>query len=75
MTSKLAERLSFAVTVAADRVGRAYIKPVYAQAYSPLPKARASALLQQAANWFAHDLEERPPAFCGVSTKVTDPMS
>ena len=35
--SKLAGRLSFSVTVTGNRVGRAYIKPFYAQMHAPLP--------------------------------------
>ena len=38
--SKLAGRLSFAVTVSGNRVGRACIKPFHAQAHAPLPGKR-----------------------------------
>ena len=50
--SKFAGRLSFTVIVAADKVGRAYIKPFHAQAYSPLMGGRMSARLRMAALWF-----------------------
>ena len=40
--SKHAGRLGFAVTVAADKVGRAFTKPFYAQAISPMAGNRVS---------------------------------
>ena len=35
--SKMAGRLSFAVTAAGNKVGRAFIKPFYAQVFAPFP--------------------------------------
>ena len=54
--SKFAGRLSFAVIVAADKVGRAYVKPFHAQAHSPLPCGRISVRLRLAAEWFVYYL-------------------
>ena len=42
--SNMAGRLSFAVTAAGNKVGRAFIKPFYAQVYSPLSGDRCRAL-------------------------------
>ena len=58
--SKLAGRLSFAVTVSGNRVGRAYVKPFYAQAHAPLPGHVVSPWLRRSAEWFIHYLQ-RPP--------------
>ena len=49
---KMAGRLSFAVMSSTGRVGRAYIKPFFAQANAPLPAGRASTLMMQAAAWW-----------------------
>ena len=58
--AKMADRLSAAVTAAHDKVGRAYIKPFFAQAYQPLP--HMSATLIRASHWWAQYLTERPPS-------------
>lgn len=58
--SKLAGRLSFAVTVSGNRVGRAYIKPFYAQAHAPLPGCALSPWLRQSAEWFLKYLSHSP---------------
>ena len=50
--SKMAGRLSFAVTAAGNKVGRAFIKPFYAQVYAPLRYDRCSAHLLSAAKWW-----------------------
>eukprot|EP00972_Heterocapsa_arctica_P111824 16428282-Heterocapsa_arctica.AAC.1 len=50
--SKFAGRLGFAITTAADRVGRAYVKPCYVQARSPLPGHRISTWFRAAALCF-----------------------
>ena len=49
---KMAGRLSFAVHASTGKVGRAYIKPFFAQANAPLPHDRASWQLLQAAAWW-----------------------
>ena len=59
-SSKVAGRLSFAVTVAADRCGRAFIRPFHAQAHDPMQANRTSVLMKHACVWFLHYLEERP---------------
>ena len=61
MASKMAGRLSFAVSAAAGRVGRAFLKPFFAQANDPLPGGRASPWLLRAAEWFIHYLRVQPP--------------
>ena len=58
--SKLAGRLSFAVTVSGNRVGRAYIKPFFAQANAPLPGCLVSPWLRRAAQWFSQYLRQPP---------------
>ena len=65
-SGKLAGRLSFAVTMAADKVGRAYIRPFYAQQHDPLPDAMLSSRWKQAARWWIHYLEARPPAYRSI---------
>ena len=68
--SKLAGRLSFAVTVSGNRVGRAFIKPFYAQARAPLPHDAVSPQLRQAATWFDACLQICPAsARRGKATK------
>ena len=46
---KMAGKLNFAVTVQANRVGGAFIKPFYARQYAPLRHGRMSQSLQWAA--------------------------
>lgn len=58
--SKMAGRLSFAVTVSGNRVGRAYIKPFYAQAHAPLPGHVVSPWLRRSAEWFIRYLKQPP---------------
>ena len=60
VASKLAGRLSFAVTVAADRCGRAYIGAFHAQAHSPLAGHRLSAALEMSTCWFLAYLDVLP---------------
>ena len=57
---KMAGRLSFAVSVTAGRVGRAYLKPFFAQANEPQPRERASWSMLRAAAWFARYLGQAP---------------
>jgi hypothetical protein len=47
-SSKMAGRFSFSATVSGNRVGRACIKPFYAQAHSPLPGSTLSPWLRRA---------------------------
>ena len=47
---KISGRLSSTVTAAFDRIGRAYIKPFYAQVYDPRPSPSPS--LRTAADWW-----------------------
>ena len=63
MASKMAGRLSFATTVAAGRVGRAYIKPFYAQSNKPIKNGWASTWLLQASHWWQAYLGQAP-AMC-----------
>ena len=62
LAAKYAGRLSFAVVVSGNRVGRAYIRPFHAQANAPLAGSTMSSALIFAALWFRHYLEVRPPA-------------
>ena len=52
LAAKLAGRLSFAVTTAADRCGRAYVKVWHAQSHDPYRGNRASTRLLMAASWW-----------------------
>ena len=58
--SKFAGRLSFSVTTASDKVGRAYIKPLHAQASRPMPGADLSVMGFQALSFFVQYLEVLP---------------
>ncbi len=55
--AKLAGKVSFALTVAADRCGRACVKYVHRQAHCPLSSARMSPGLTTARLWFAAYLD------------------
>ena len=55
----MAGRMPFAVTAAGNKVGRAFIKPFYAQVYSPLRHDRCSAPLLSAAKWWVVYLKAR----------------
>ena len=71
--SKMAGRLSFAVSVTGNRVGRAYIKPFYAQAHAPLPGFVASPWLRRSALWFRQYLAQPPLSVrrgCSVARPV-----
>jgi len=59
--SKMAGRLAHTVCQAADRVGRAFIWPWYAQQHDPLRGGAASLALQRSAAWFRSYLLLRPP--------------
>ena len=60
VASKMAGRLSFAVTTAADRCGRAYIRAFHAQANHPLPGCRMGGWPCMAVVWFLWYLQELP---------------
>eukprot|EP00971_Amphidinium_carterae_P116065 2299382-Amphidinium_carterae.1 len=60
--AKLAGKLSFAVTVQANKVGRAFVKPFFAQSHDPLQGNVISSLLRQAIMWWIEYLTLRPPA-------------
>jgi len=60
-SGKLAGRLQFACTVAADKVGRAYIGPFHAQQNDPLPGGAISRRWTMSARWWLRYLEERGP--------------
>ena len=51
-SAKMAGRLSFAVTMSANRVGRAFVEPSYAQSNNPLPVGRCSSWLLTASAWW-----------------------
>ena len=58
----MAGRLSFSVTLAANRVGRVFIKPFYAQQFCPMQGSAISDKLNLAMHWFIEYLIARPPA-------------
>jgi len=58
--SKLAGRLSFAVTAAANKCGRAFIKPIHAQANCPYEIGGLSPWLAAALRWWRAYLKLRP---------------
>ena len=49
---KTAGRLSFSVSISANRVGRAYVRPFYAQAHSALPGGGISPWLTRSCGFF-----------------------
>jgi len=55
-----AGRLSFSVMAAANRVGRAFIKPFYTQQFAPLSGDAISEKLAWAMQWFIVYLDQRP---------------
>ena len=55
---KLAGRLSSTVTAAHDRIGRAFVKPFYAQAYDPHDTPTITLIM--AASWWYDFLAFRP---------------
>jgi hypothetical protein len=61
VAATMAGRLSFMVTVAANKVGRAFIKPFFAEANDPWQGGRASPSLLDAAAWFRMVLLARMP--------------
>ena len=61
MAAKLAGRLSHTVTQSADRLGRAFIGPCYAQQHSPLAFNRIGIALHRAMLWFINYLLMRLP--------------
>ncbi len=60
IAAKVAGRLSFAVGIAGNRVGRAYVKPLFAQIYDPLPEARLSPMAEMCLQWFVGYVGIRP---------------
>ena len=57
---KMAGRLGAAVTVSLDKVGRAFVKPFFAQAYDP--RKWVTPQLHNASSWWIKFLTVRPPA-------------
>ena len=51
MAEKMAGRLSFAVTASGLRVGRAFVKPFYAEANAPMRHFRCSTGFVRAIGW------------------------
>ena len=50
--SKLAGQLSFAAQTMFQRFGRAMVRPLFAQQYSPLPNGRVGPRLEMALQWW-----------------------
>ena len=72
------------MSLAGNRVGRAYIRPVYAQVNAPLENGRMSPLLNTSCRWFVEYLTARPftwimpksnqdPIICWVDA-ASDPL-
>jgi hypothetical protein len=61
-SASMGGRLSFSVTTAGNRVGRAFIKPFYAQQFAPLKGDKIGEALEWAMRWFITYLALRPPA-------------
>jgi hypothetical protein len=59
--AKHAGRLGFAVSLAADKVGRAFVKPFHAQANAPMKGGKVSLWLVSAAQWFIAYLRDFEP--------------
>ena len=59
--SKLVGRLSFGVTVAEDKIGRAYIRPFHAQAHAPWQDSQLSPMLRDAMAWWLEYLLIKQP--------------
>ena len=57
-SERLAGRLNFAVCLASNRIGRAYLKPFYALAFAPWVDNAASPWLQRSAGFFASCLRK-----------------
>ena len=57
--SKTAGRLSFAAQHTFARLGRAMLRPLFAQQYSPLPGGKVGPLLRMAMKWWLQVLKER----------------
>ena len=62
LAEQMAGRLSFAVTASGLRVGRACVKPYYAQANAHTRHYRCSTDLVRAIGWWLAYLRHRPPA-------------
>jgi len=62
MSGKFAGRLSFACCVAADRVGRNFIGPFYAQQHAPMAEDVISVRWKRCAKFWIKYLTERPAA-------------
>ena len=58
--SRFAGRFGFACTLAAGKVGRAFVRPFYAQAHAPMPGFSVSPLLMRAGNWWHEYLRLGP---------------
>jgi hypothetical protein len=57
---KMAGRVQAAVTMSQNKVGRAFVKPLYMQVYDPRPEI--TPLLQASLHWWMNYLEIRPPS-------------
>ena len=60
--AKFPGRFSFALTYNADKIGRAFIRPLHAQTHSPIPGDRLSAAGARSCRWFGAYLRLRPVA-------------
>ena len=68
VASNCAGQLSWSATTIASEVGRAFLKPLHAQAHKPLPGGMMSPSLEQATGWWISYLDLAPKFFsatCG----------
>jgi hypothetical protein len=56
--SKMAGQLQFAAQHTFMRLGRAMVRPLYAQQYKPLPRGRVGPMLRLALTWWSHVFKE-----------------
>ena len=68
LASKMAGRLTFAVTVSLGKVGRAFVRPFFAQSNQPLSGGRASHWLLAACRWWCQYFGQRPHILLSAKT-------
>ena len=64
IAAKMAGRFQAAVTMSQNKVGRAFVKPLYMQVNDPRPVI--TPLLRTALEWWLEYLSLRPPARCSL---------
>ena len=67
-----AGRLSFACVIASGKIGRAFVKPFYAQAHAPMPGFEVSPSLKNGAEWWIKFLPLAPAVKLSVERSTRD---